>query len=290
MKVMRGARPISNIEIKEYYDNFIYEPISLIEYADTWVKWIHNTKTKSIVGLENFPHRDYTAGTSQSFDHFVIRNSNKTILAIKGDFQYHRCISKFNQFQYIDYNTIDDFYNAIDKHKSYALIISSPFSDFGSVHYNFEEILNACDELNINVCLDLAYWGISKNVHIDLNNHPCITEMVFSLSKSFYTLENHRVGIRFTREYVDDGISMLNQVAMYNLYSMSLGKHFMDSFGPDWNWEKFGKKYIKVCKKENLKTTDTIIFGLGDKERHEEFNRGISGNYRVCINEHLSDF
>jgi hypothetical protein len=47
MKVMRGARPISNIEIKEYYDNFIYEPISLIEYADTWVKWIHNTKTKS---------------------------------------------------------------------------------------------------------------------------------------------------------------------------------------------------------------------------------------------------
>ena len=46
--------------------------------------------------------------------------------------------------------------------------------------------------------------------------YPCITDVTCSLSKPFFTLENHRVGIRWTRDYVDDGVSMLNEVSMQN--------------------------------------------------------------------------
>ena len=99
---------------------------------------------------------------------------------------------------------------------------------------------------DIPVCLDLAYWGIAKNILIDLNQFPAIKEVTCSLSKPFYTLENHRVGVRFTKDYVDDGVSMLNEVKMQNNYSMALGVKYMKNFSPDYNWKKFKDAYEDV--------------------------------------------
>jgi hypothetical protein len=155
------------------------------------------------------------------------------------------------------------------------------------MHPEFNDILNICAINDIPVCVDLAYWGISKNIHLDLS-YPAIQEITCSLSKSFYALENHRVGIRFTTTYADDGISMLNEVNMQNNHSMSLGVHFMKSFSPDWNWETYQDKYEHVCEERNLVYTDTVIFGLGGEE-YQQFNRGVPGNNRVCISEYLGD-
>jgi hypothetical protein len=149
--------------------------------------------------------------------------------------------------------------------------------------------MNICEVHDIPVCLDLAYWGIARHIHINLNDYPAIKEVTCSLSKPFFTLENHRVGIRFTREYVDDGISMLNEVKMANNYSMALGVEYMKNFSPDYNWEKYENQYIKICEEQDLVWCDTVIFGLGDDVRHAEFNRGVSGNYRVCVSEWLAD-
>jgi hypothetical protein len=82
---------------------------------------------------------------------------------------------------------------------------------------------------------------------------------------------------------------MLNEVKMQNEYSMALGVEYMRNFSPDYNWEKYGRKYEDICAEENLVYTDTVIFGLGDDVRHSEFNRGVSGNYRVCVSEWLAD-
>ena len=46
---------------------------------------------------------------------------------------------------------------------------------------------------------------------------------------------------------------------------------------------------LENIKYEDLVWTDTMIFGLGDDIRHAEFNRGVSGNYRVCISDWLGD-
>ena len=142
---------------------------------------------------------------------------------------------------------------------------------------------------DVPVCLDLAYWGISKFVHINLDLYPAIEEVTCSLSKPFFTLENHRVGVRFTKQYVDDGVSMLNEVKMQNEYSMALGIEYMRNFSPDYNWQKYKTLYEDICQEQDLVYTDTIIFGLGDEIRHSEFNRGVSGNYRVCVSEWLAD-
>lgn len=287
MPAVRGARPIVNSEIGEFHktlqiDNFP----TLEEYTNIWREWLNYSQTKSLLGLEKFNFADYTQGTSQTFDQFILRHSkDREIIVLSGDFQYHACLGKHVEFSYVDYpHHLEGIIRGPGLH---ALLISAPFSDFGVIHPDFEQLMQICNVHDIPVCLDLAYWGISKNVHINLNDFPAIQEVTCSLSKPFYTLENHRVGVRFTKDYVDDGVSMLNEVKMANNHSMALGIEYMKNYTPDYNWEKFTNKYQDICFEQDLVFTDTVIFGLGDDVRHAEFNRGINANYRVCVSEWL---
>ena len=288
MPAVRGARPIVNSEITEFHNNLqINSYPTLEEYTNVWREWINYSKNKSLLGLDKFSFADYTQGTSQTFDQFILRHSkDREIIVLNGDFQYHACLGKHVEFKYVDYpHHLEGILRGPGLH---ALLISAPFSDFGVIHPDFENIMQICAVHDIPVCLDLAYWGIAKNVHINLNKFPAIKEVTCSLSKPFYTLENHRVGVRFTKDYVDDGVSMLNEVKMANNYSMALGIEYMKNFSPDYNWEKFKSAYEDVCHENDLVWTDTVIFGLGDDVRHAEFNRGVTGNYRVCISEWLA--
>ena len=289
MSAVRGARPIRNSEILNFHNKLsnLSTP-TLEQYAKVWTEWMNFSETKSIKGLDNFTFADYTQGTSQTFDQFVLKHSkDREINCLIGDFQYHACLGKHVEFKYINYpHHLEGTLRGPDLH---ALIVSAPFSDFGCIHPDFENILRICNVHNIPVCLDLAYWGIAKNVHIDLDEFPCVKEVTCSLSKPFFTLENHRVGIRWTRDYSDDGISMLNEVKMANNYSMALGIQYMENFSTDYNWNNYKEQYEEICHQNDLVWTDTVIFGLGDDIRHSEFNRGINGNYRVCVSEWLGD-
>ena len=168
-----------------------------------------------------------------------------------------------------------------------AVIISLPFSGTGD-GYIVKRVLAKCNELKIPVCLDLAYWGISKNIDLNLDDYPCITEVVSSLSKPFYTLETHRIGIRFSRVYADDGVSMQNEVNMQNRHSMNLGVSFMRKFNADWNWNYLEQRYNDACQDMKLSSTDCVIFGLGGEE-YAENNRGIPGVNRVCLSGVLAE-
>lgn len=291
MPAIRGARPVRNKEIQDFHwhlDKNDLKNVTLSEYEKVWREWINYSNTKSLQGLENFTHVDYTQGTSQTFDQFILRHSkDREIIVLNGDFQYHACLGKHVQFSTL--HSPHHLESILKGPGLHALLISAPFSDFGCIHPDFEHIMKVCNVMDIPVCLDLAYWGIAKNVHINLNDFPAITEVTCSLSKPFFTLENHRVGVRFTRDYVDDGVSMLNEVKMQNNYSMTLGVEYMRNFSPDYNWGKYRDLYETVCQNEELVWTDTMIFGLGDDVRHSEFNRGVSGNYRVCISDWLGD-
>lgn len=278
----KGARPIKNRLIEQHYHIYDFVRPSLTSYSDCWKRWLTWSDHKTLLGLDKFGFRDYVQGTSQAFDHFVLRHANtKIISAFRGDFQYHACISKRVSFEYLD--SMDDLT------EDHAVIISVPFSDLGKVLPGFNDLMRRCWNLGIPVCLDLAYWGIAKNVHVNLDDCPCVTEVVSSLSKSFYTLENHRVGIRFSRNYLDDGVSMINEVNMQNFYSMGLGMHYMEKFNCDWNWNQHSMKYQNLCQAHGLQETDTVIFGLSDNPVYSEFGRGIPGNYRLCLSKQLSD-
>ena len=274
---MRGARPIVDPVVEKIYKNFSYHDVELKDYATIWKEWLTKSTTKTLKGIDRFSNSDFTNGTSQTFDNFILKHSSKrTIVVLPGEFQYHKCTGRHQSIITSEAIT-----------KNQALIISIPFSDYGTTHPNFHQLLEKCNQLNNPVCLDMAYWGIAKNINLDLAKYPCITEITCSLSKPFYSLENHRVGIRFTSSYENDGISMINEVEIQNKYSMSLGYYFMKKLSCDFMWDTYEKKYHEVCSNLNLKETDTVIFGLGD-ESYSKYNRGIPNNNRVCISEKLN--
>ena len=280
MKQQRGARPVQCKTVLEHYTQHQYQELSIEEYAHCFRTWLEHSTNKQIIGLKEFNHAEFSQGTSQTFDQFVIRHANRQIVYFAGEFQYHRCISKNVKHRLL--------YCAENLTAEQALIISLPFSDTGNQHECFEQILKTCNNLKIPVCLDLAYWGIAKDLNIDLNQYPCISEITCSLSKPFWKLETHRVGIRFSRDYLDDGICMLNEVKMANVFSMSLGVWFMNKFDNSYNWRRYSDRYYTVCNQLNLKTTNTLIFGLGDKLRHSDYYRGLENNYRICISGYLT--
>ena len=183
MPAVRGARPIKNKEVTDFHFHIDKDNLNiptLDEYENIWREWINYSDCKSLTGLNNFPNADYTQGTSQTFDQFILRHSkDREILVLAGDFQYHACLGKHVEFTTIPYpHHLEGILRGPDLH---ALIISAPFSDFGCMHPDFEHIMKVCAVHNIPVCLDLAYWGIAKNVHINLNDFPAIEEVTCSL-------------------------------------------------------------------------------------------------------------
>jgi hypothetical protein len=277
---LKRASPISSKIIKQHFDNHRFNRSDLQAYITTWKTWLTDSKLKCLQGLDQFEFADYSQGTSQVFDQYVLRHGHHRIIAcFRGDFQYHACISKHQRFQLLD--QIDQLDN---KH---SLLISLPFSGTGSPHCDFESILNRCDQMNIPVCIDLAYWGIAKNCSINVAAHPSVQEITASLSKPFWTLGPHRVGVRFSRLYLDDGISMINETEMQNFYSMSLGMHYMKSFDADWNWRQYQDRYLEICQQHDLNITNTVIFGISNNDRYRDFNRGQPGINRVCLSQLL---
>lgn len=273
--IKKGTRLIQLNQVLAHYQIYQFDQPDLESYSAIWRAWLASSKLKTLSGLDEFKYSDYTCGTSQTFDHFVIKHASKEIVALRGDFQYHACIARPNRFNYVDHEVKN----------GQALIVSFPFSDLGGEHPDFKSILHQCNQQQVPVCLDLAYWGIAKNLHIDLTQYPCITEITSSLTKPFFVLEKHRVGVRFTRDYQNDGISMMNEMKVQNTFSMGLGMHFMKEFSCDWLWQQLDTQYNTICLEQNLTPTDTVIFALGDEARYKDFNRGIKNNFRVCISD-----
>lgn len=280
MKTQQGARPIQSQDIRDHYRQFEFKPVPLDTYIDIWRRWLTESGSKTLQGLDQFDHGDFVAGTSQAFDHFWLRHQNRQPSAFRGEFKYHACVNRSKQFCWLD--------SADDLRADHGLVISLPFSDYGGMHPDWNAILDRCDNLGVPVCVDLAYWGIAQNVCLDLAAYACIEEVTCSLSKPFWVLENHRVGVRFTRSYKNDGISMINEVGMQNVYSMSLGFYFMQTFDCDWISRRFRSCQQSVCAELGLEVSDSVIFGLGGID-FQQFNRGIRDNNRVCISEFLND-
>jgi len=280
--LLKGARPIEHPMISQHHDRHVFRHTSLDQYSQAWRLWIAQSQLNHITGLDDFAYADFAQGTTQAFDQFALRHGHQRVIAwFKGDFAYHRCVGKKLRHRELDHWA--------ELSPDHALIMSLPFSALGTMHTDFQQIMDRCNELHIPVCLDLAYWGISKQIHLALDHWPCVQEITCSLSKPFHTLERHRVGIRFSRLYLDDGISMLNEVGMQNPWSMSLAMHFMQEFSCDWNWQQHQDHYVDLCAQLQLNTTDTIIFGISHDPSYQDFNRGIPMTHRVCLSSLLKD-
>ena len=238
------------------------------EFCNKYRTWITSTKLNSYIGIDDFKFATYSNATSESFDKFYIKNNKRRFRCLRGEYVYHQ-VAWRNSWP--DWKFIDDE----DLKNNDAVVISYPFSDTGCKHQRHDEILKRCTELGIPVLIDCVFSGVSYDLIFDLS-YPCITDVVFSLSKIF-PIAHARIGMRLTREDDDDTMFVYQKISYNNRMGAALGIYFIDKFGVDYVVDKYRAKQYEFCSQLNVCPSNTVFFGLGESD-WQEYNRGSATN------------
>jgi hypothetical protein len=248
-----------------------------VKFLDTYRTWIQSTKNNTVKGLDEFPHACFTNGTTEAFDKFYAKHSTRRFRFFKGEFVYHRLSCRNNGY---DWAYIED--SKLDKND--VVIISLPFSDTGNAHEQLDYILHNCNALDIPVLLDCAYYGVCSDIDIDLT-HPCIKEVTFSLSKTFYSAYL-RIGMRLTRNDDDDPLFVTNKMGYINRPSAQIGLTLLENFSPDYIYDNYRIRQLEYCTILELEPSNCVLFGIGD-ERWNDYNRDRATN-RLSFHKFLA--
>jgi hypothetical protein len=256
--------------------DMLYDPSIKDDFCKAYVEWIQTSKLNSIIGIEDFPYTCYSNGTTEAFDKFYAKNSSKRFRCFKGEYMYHQLSWRNN---YPNWSFIED-----DELKNNdAVVISLPFSDTGTPHLQLHDVLTVCSNLNIPVLLDCAYLGICSNIVFNFK-YPCITDIVFSLSKAF-PVAHARIGIRLTKEDNDDPLFVINKSNYINRFGAKLGLHLINKFSPDYIPNMYKEKQQLMCQHLSVEVSNTVLFGIGNSSWNE-YNRGRDTN-RLSFHKYL---
>jgi hypothetical protein len=250
------------------------------QFLNKYVEWILFTKNNKIIGIEQYPFKCFSQGTSEAFDKFYMNYSHRRFRCFKGEYVYHRLAWRDNRFswKYLEDEPID----AND-----VVIISQPFSDTGDQHPLLNDILDQCEKLDVPVVIDCCYFGVCSEITFDFSR-PCIKEIIFSLSKTF-PVAHIRIGMRLSRNDNDDLLFVYNKSGYTNRLAADIGLRYLNQFGPDHIVNKYKNKQIEICKKLKINYSKTILFGVGGPEWNE-YNRDRDTN-RLGLHNflHLED-
>jgi hypothetical protein len=244
-------------------------------FLDSYVQWIKSTKFNKIQGLDNFPITAYSNGTTEAFDKFYLKNNTRRFRCFPGEYLYH-------QLAWRNYFPNWKFIENLDIEENDAVVISLPFSDTGNKHDSTEALLALCSKLSVPVLVDCAFFGICANIDFNFN-HSCITDITFSLSKSF-PVAHYRIGMRCSRVDDDDSLFVSNKANYTNKFGALLGIELM-KFSPDHNWATWSIQQKKFCHELGIEPSNSVIFGI-DLFRYPMYNRGNNTN-RLCFAKYL---
>ena len=120
------------------------------DFCQGYFDWILQTKLNYLYNLDKFKSKQFVHGdTAQSFDFFYMDNHTRRFRCFKGDFMYHQIMWKRGY----NWSFIEDG----DIEENDGVIFSVPFSDFGDIHLETNNILYQCDKLNVRVFVDYGH-------------------------------------------------------------------------------------------------------------------------------------
>ncbi|MBV9863099.1 MAG: hypothetical protein JO267_13245 [Alphaproteobacteria bacterium] len=247
-----------------------------IEFLRRFPEWLQSSRQNRIASLAAFPYVAFCHGTLHAFDAFYSEYRERRFRRFRGEYMYHGAVWRHGySSKFIEEGPIES---------GDALVLSLPFTDSGNKHPLMEEVISACNRLNVPVLLDCSYVNIATGIDFDVDQ-PCIVALAFSLSKTFYGLAPLRIGIRFKREFNDDVVDICNTLGGSNLYSCAVGLACINKFDVDFNQTRYRDKQLGICQSLNVEASDSVIFGLGDA-KWKAYNRGGQYN-RLCLSGDL---
>jgi hypothetical protein len=247
------------------------------ELDQCWRAWLTASSYNRVIGLDQFCYSSFCAGTTPAFGEFISRNCNRRVRASRSDFIVSRILSR-------SYNRALVHLEDEELHSNDCVIMSFPFSGNGSLYPAHDRLLDQADQLGVPVFVDGAYFSISHGIDYPLYR-KCVTDFVLSLSKSMGD-SSFRMGIRFTRNKVDDGITApLLGHDIFDRLNSYVSIKLLNEFSHDWIINKYRPTSDLICAQNNLTPTNTLTLALGGQE-HLQFKRG--DYIRVCISKELS--
>jgi hypothetical protein len=213
-------------------------------------EWIFSTEVNKLKGIEHFNRVDIINGCTQFIDNLYM---DGPVQVIPGDYRYHQRLNK--AFAVRELGTFAP---------QIPLIIAMPFPSFGSPHHYMSQILDECLKKDIPVHIDGAWITCCRDIDFDFN-HPAIHSVGISLSKGL-GLGWNRVGLRYTRTFKQDSITIMNDFRMNNKVLSKIGLHFVRNFQPDYLWQTHRESYVKVCNDFNLTPTRSIYLAFKDNQ------------------------
>lgn len=284
MELTRMHEPILDKQVQLHVDDLFssmsWNHIKNIQYQDydrAWRTWLTSSTHNEINNLDKFEYSCFCAATTPIFGAFVARNHRRRVRVSQYDFMVTSvfCRNYGVECVYLEDAQLD----AND-----CMVISFPFAANGTQHPDTQKWLDQAETLGIPVLIDAAYFGISHSMQYPLK-YSCVQELAFSLSKN-YVGKVLRLGIRFSREKIDDSLSAAQLGSdIFDRMGASVAISLLDRFSHDWFIHKYKIKSDRVCQDLKLIPTNTLTLALGGSE-FNEFKRG-SWN-RVCISSRLS--
>lgn len=253
------------------------------QFCEEYYKWLLHSNNHRVQGLEEFKHQVYSLGTSESFDKFYMKNKSKRFRCFKTEYMYHQLAWR-NAWP--DWQFIED----CDITENDAVVISLPFADTGDIHLLHTNVLETCNKLNVPVLIDLCYFSIATDIDIDLR-YPCITDIVFSLSKAF-PVAHARIGMRLTRVDDDDTLFVYQKSFYNNRLGAAIGLELVKNFSCDYIPTTYKKKQQEFCNTLGIAPSKTVLFGIAQDKWHE-YNRGGLTNrlsFHNFLNQDIDTF
>jgi hypothetical protein len=245
-------------------------------FLDRYRSWIATTELNQIRGLAQFPAAAFSNGTTEAFDKFYLKHSQKRLRYFRGEYMYHLVAANhyFRDHCYID----EDVLRPGD-----VVVFSLPFAGTGNQHEQTEEILTICDRLGIPVLIDCCYFGVCAGMDFNFD-HDSIEAITFSLSKNF-PVQHLRIGMRLSRQDDDDALFVYNKNRYVNRLGCYVGLALLDSYSADWNYEKYSTTQRSFADQLGVDASSCVFFATSE-DKFSEYNRGTKEN-RLCFSRYL---
>lgn len=257
------------------FENCMHDDTVIPRYYQKFRDWIVSSENNNVTGLDAFPVAAYSNGTTESFDKFYLKHSTRRFRCFRGEYMYHRVAWRnyFPNWAFLDDEPLAE---------GDAVVCSLPFADTGDIHPAFATgFLDECHAKGIPVLIDAAFYGIVGQFDYNFD-HPAITDIAFSLSKSF-PVNYMRIGIRFTRVDDDDSLLVYHKTQYVNRLGAAVGLKFMESKTCDSIYDTYRTKQLDWCDRMGLEPSKCVIFGIDYKHRYDHYNRGMADTNRLCF-------
>ena len=101
------------------------------------------------------------------------------------------------------------------------------------------------------------------------------------MSKAFAT-GRCKIGICFTNE-IDTYMALLNEYSYVNHISVGIHDYIIDSFSPDYMFDKYRGKQIDICNKFEFDFSDTVFLAYSYQPNTKGFDRdGTVSRYGIA--------